>query len=343
MFDLDDEDLDCCSNNNCKPISDVVDEYLQQLEYEYQNQSDSDKYRYIGKKTLNGLSIGIKEVDDFTGGLAGGEILILATTQMVRGEQFLVNCIYNVANQIAQTFSQKEEFVLYFNFRSNSLDVLRMLTKLSNKLKETETFEYSMEVLNSKIFEKVAHSVKKISNLPILICDNFGIGYSVDEIKNEISNCYLKKRIKFIVINNLHNIGYNIKDYAPIIKQFKEVAEYYNVPILILSYSKSPYLPYMRQYLKDFSNIDKIFLLKYYYQDLIDCKPKKRKNEKEETFRKRYKEWEKECVESKNECCIDIIDKKSTLGNQIAFCYYDGNIGEFGDLCPSKNVDDIPF
>ena len=88
MFDLEDEDFDCCSNNNCKHISDVVDEYLEQLEYEYQNPD-----------TPRGLSTGIKKLDEKLDGFKGGELILLGARPAMGKTAFAINCAYNIASK----------------------------------------------------------------------------------------------------------------------------------------------------------------------------------------------------------------------------------------------------
>ena len=90
-------------DKNCYHVSSVVQSYLEELDYRYQNRG----------KPL-GLSTGIKVLDERMEWMRNGEVILLGARPAMGKTSFAVNCSY----QLAKTFleiPQNRDCVLYFS------------------------------------------------------------------------------------------------------------------------------------------------------------------------------------------------------------------------------------
>lgn len=327
MFDLDNENLGCCSNNNSKHISNVVDEYLQQLEYEYQN-----------PETPRGLCTGIKELDNKLDGFKGGELILLAARPAMGKSYFAINCAYNIAKNFYDDAQKgkEEKSVLFFSFEAQPKHLIARFVGL-----ETQTPTWQLrEYLNPELFEKIIVAGRKISKLPLHICEDYGCAHTIDKIKNYVSNFNKHGKISFIVIDYLQLLFFEKNEYTTVLHQLKNLALFFNVPILILSQlnrglekrkDKRPLMSDLFSFSKDLFPVDKILFLYREYYYLLHEEPKKYSKETTEHFEFRMEEWEKECRNIQNKCEIIIAENKNgKIG--VVKCFFDKTIGKFDNL-----------
>lgn len=332
-FDLDDdEDLDRFSNNRCKHISDVVDEYLEQLEYEYQNPN-----------TPRGLCTGIKKLDEKLGGFKGGDVILVGGRPAMGKTSFAVNCAYNIASKFHEDFQKgkEEKSVLFFSFECPFKQLIARFIQLESKL----FYWHLRENLNYELFEKAIAAGRKISKLPLQISDSYG--YTIDELKENILKLKKQANISFIVIDYLQLLFFEQDDFIRIVREIKKLALNFDVPILLLSQlnrnserrkDKRPLMSDLRGFPKralDFVDVILFLYREYYYSSLNE--PKLQKRETEKHFQKRIEEWEKHCLEIKHECEI-IIAKNRHGTTGFVKCFCDLSYGKFDNLGCDNNV-----
>lgn len=334
MFDLEDEDLDCCSNNNCKHISEVIDEYLQQLEYEYQNPD-----------TPHGLCSGIKELDKKLDGFRGGDVILVGGRPAIGKSAFAINCAYNIANKFLEDAQKgkEEKSVLFFSFDTQPKYLIARFICL-----ETKTPVWQLRTdLNHKLFEKTITAGRKISKLPLQIFDSYG--YTIDELKENILKLNKQANIGFIVIDYLQLLFLGQDDFIRIVREIKKLALSFDVPILLLSQlnrnserrkDKRPLMYDLRDFPRralEFVDIILFLYREYYYSRFNE--PKIQKRETEEHFQKRTEEWEKHCREIEHECEVIVAkDRYGAIGT--VECFFDISSGKFDNL---EREEDLPF
>ena len=315
-------------DKNIYHISSVMKSYLEELDYKFRSEDE-----------VLGLSTGIKALDECINGICEGDVILAASTVVNGlGTDFAMNSAYNVACQ----FLNNNKYVLYLSLSFRKKEIIRRIVSMCANIKHL----YAHNICCYEQFEEVANTSKKINNLPLYICDEYGVGYSIETLEQVIlENLNLdNKDLGFIVIDHLECIGYKIEDYTSVIRKLKDIAKHYNIPILIISrrfFSDPFHLKEVRQYIRDFSAIDKLLLLKYEWYDLYYKEPKKRKNETEDHFKKRQIKWEDECKKIEYECDITIVSTDKCSGDWC-FCYYDRWTNTLADKCPSGK-EDIPF
>lgn len=337
MFDLADTDLDCCSNNNCEHISNVVDEYLQQLEYEYQN-----------PETPRGLCTGIKELDNKLDGFKGGDVILVGGRPAMGKSSFAINCAYNIANKFYEDAQngKEEKSVLYFSFEFSPKELIARFIRLESEISTWQLREYP----SYELFEKTIVAGRKISKLPLQISNNYGCNDTIDEMKKIILNLNKQANVGFIVIDYLQLLFFEQNDYNKIMYEIQKLALNFNVPILVLSQlnrnlerrkDKRPLMSDLRDFptkALGFVNIV-LFLYREYYYSYFN-EPKIRKRETEEHFQKRMKEWEEYCREIEYECKVIVAkNRHRTIGT--VKCFFDTSTGKFDNL--ERNDDNIPF
>lgn len=331
-------------DKNCYHVSSVIQSYIEELDYRYQNQG----------KPL-GLSTGIKKLDEKMGGMCGGEIILLAARPAMGKTSFAINLSYKIAKSFLEekeTYLNSNKCVLYFSMEIPKLRWIQQV--ISSKIPDVgiwqlHNFEYGTQ--SYKEFEKIANIGKELEKLPIYICDD--IALSINNIEDKIKEITQSSTIGFIVIDYLQLVytgNYSAFDQNFIvIQEIKSIATKLNIPILVLSQlnrevdereDKRPLLSDIRgDYSNVISRFDKILFLYREYYYLQWDEPKMDSKETDEHFQKRMKKWEKRCKEIENEC--EIIVGKNRYGSiGTVKCLFDISNGIFDDLEHSE--DDIP-
>lgn len=321
-------------------ISSVIQSYLEELDYRYQNQG----------KPL-GISTGIKALDEKICGLRGGEVILLSGRPAMGKTSFAINLSYKIAKSFLEEKNpNSNKCVLYFSLELPKL--LWISRSIAAKLPTSQSrrltrFEYGSTSYDE--FEKIAKIGKEFEKMPIYICDK---SFSIEQIEKKI-NEICKHNIGFIVVdylellwsqNKTHNLGYCMR-------YLKELAKNLDVPILVLSQlnrsvekrkDRHPLMCDLRHGstapLEQIADVVMFLYRESYY--LWDEEPKIADKETGEHFQKRMKEWEKECREKTNECEF-IIGKARYGATGRIKCFCDLSNGIFDNLEHSDN--DIPF
>lgn len=321
-------------DKNCYHVSSVVQSYLEELDYRYQNRG----------KPL-GLSTGIKVLDERMEWMRNGEVILLGARPAMGKTSFAVNCSY----QLAKTFleiPQNRDCVLYFSLES-SRDILlpRFISHETKQPSWEARYQRYSDVCFEKTyedFEAIINATKRISELPLYICDYLD---DMCEMENIIQQVNQQKHVAFIVVDYVQLFPFMGSDVG--MKEIKKLAQTFNVPILVLSQlnrnlehrkDKHPYsYDICGEDRKILQYVDKLLFLYREYYYLQNEEPKIKNKETKEHFQKRIEEWEKNCRKTENEC--EIMLAKGRYGR--IKCFFDRDTGIFYDL--EHPEDDIPF
>ncbi len=333
-------------DKNCYHISSIIQSYLEELDYRYQNQG----------KPL-GLSTGIKALDDKLGGLRGGEVILLAARPAMGKTSFAINLSHKIAKSFLEekeTNPNSNKCILYFSTETPKLRWFQRF--ISAELSDVcfwrlAEFEYGSQSYEE--FERIANIGKKLEKLPIYVCDDSCFINCIEKKIDEIC----KHNAGFVIIDYLQLLRSEDKtqDLSSYVSCLKELAQKFGVPILVLSQlnrslekrqDKRPLMSDLRQ--GELALVEQaadvvMFLYResyYFWQN----EPKKHSKETEEHFQKRVEKWEKKCKEIRNEC--EIIVGKNRYGKTgIVKCFFDGSKGMFRDWEHSELAfpDEVPF
>lgn len=289
-------------------ISSVVQSYLEELDYRYQHQG----------KPL-GLSTGIKVLDERMEWMRNGEVILLGARPAMGKTSFAVNCSYQLAKTFLET-PQNRDCVLYFSLKySREILLPRFIAhETKQPIREASYWRYS-DVNFEKTyadFEEIINATKRISELPLYICDNLNDVYEMEDIILQVNQ---QKHVAFIVVDyiSLLEVG---NERA--MREIKRLAQGFNVPILVLSQlnrnlerrkDKRPYKSDIRGGdRKILPYVDKLLFLYREYYYLWWDEPEIKSGETQAHFEKRQDEWKKQCKEIENEC--EIILAKGRYG-----------------------------
>jgi replicative DNA helicase len=175
--------------------------------------TEAAKARLAAWGKLQGLSTGYKELDAMTGGLCGGELIILAGQTSHGKSQLAANIAYNIAVE--------GDPVLFVTLE---------MTKPETTSRFMKIYEYENE------FE----SPEGVAGLPILFqtkneLDYRDIGLLMQRAKVEGA--------KAVIIDHLHyfprGTGDNVRnEIGRITKHFKECAIEHDLPVILLSHTR---------------------------------------------------------------------------------------------------------
>lgn len=315
-------------------ISSVVQSYLEELDYRCQNRG----------KPL-GLSTGIKTLDKRMEWMRNGEVILFSARPAMGKTSFAVNCSYQLAKTFLET-PQNRNCVLYFSLEY-SRDILlpRFISHETKQPSREARYQRYSDVCFEKTyedFEEIINATKRISELPLYICDYLNDMYEMENIVQQVNQ---QKHVAFIVVDFFQ--AFPLSGNSEAMKEIKRLAQTFNVPILVLSQlnrnlerrkDKRPYLNDIRGGDKKIlPYVDKILFLYREYYYLWWNEPEIKSGETQEHFEKRQGEWEKQCKDIENEC--EIILAKGKYG--CIKCFFDIDTGIFDDLDPLE--DDVPF
>ncbi len=317
-------------------ISSVVQSYLEELDYRYQNRG----------KPL-GLSTGIKKLDKQMEWMRNGEVILLGARPAMGKTSFAVNCSYKLAKTFLET-PQNRDCVLYFSLEySREILLPRFIAhEIKQPIWEASYRRYS-DVNFEKTyadFEEVINATKRISELPLYICDNLNDVYEMEDIIRQVNQ---QKHVAFIVVDYIQLFSLLEAGNERAMREIKSLAQVFNVPILVLSQlnrnlerrkNKRPFSRDIRGGdRKILPYVDKLLFLYRESYYLMNEEPEIKSGETQEHFEKRQDEWKKQCKEIENEC--EIILAKGRYG--CVKCFFDTSTGIFDDL--ERLEDDIPF
>ena len=309
-----------------KHISEIMHEYVEELEFKYQNP---------GK--LCGISTGYDCLDYKLDGLKAGEVTIIGGRPAMGKTALAANLTYNIAAGF------------YLKHQQNPLDdkcVVYIGLELSPKLFANRLLALQTAIPAYKLrlgedleenFEKICKAERTFKELPIYYLIDV---FEVDGIAQELQKIARQKQIGCVFIDYLQLLGeeYQTKeDYSLIVMQLKTLATKLNVPIVVLSQlkrelesraDKHPLMSDIRGIMRNQNAADNVIFLyreSYYIQF---AKPRKRKKESDDQYQKRFLKWQERCKEVKDLCEI-IIARNSGGFCGVVKLHFDWATGLF--------------
>lgn len=265
-------------------------------------------------KELNGISTGYDHLDMKLDGLKPGEVTIIGGRPAMGKTAFASSLIYN----IARDFYTKEDnkCVVYVGLEESLKQFVQRLISL-----QTLIPLYNLRTKKDLNFDKICQAEKVLNKFPIYYLSDID---NVDDIAQKLQGIQKQKQIGCVFIDYLQLFGeeYQSKeDYSPVMKQIKDFAIKFNVPIIVLSQlkrdletrtDKRPLRCDIRGYAHNQSAVDNILFL---YREIYYIRynePTKRKRETDEHYQQRLNEWQAQCKEVDDLC--EIIIAKNANG-----------------------------
>ena len=341
-----------------------IDEHISELEkkiYEIvnKNQSNSninhqlkdyakilaDKLQKARKsdKTILGLSTGLKDLDNYTGGLQKSDLIIIAARPSMGKTALATTIARNVAKNLKKNHKDKNEkqpaiamFSLEMSGEQLAARIVAMESGFSMKTIHTGRYdEYNdkgevveeNKKINDSEWNEINKSMKDISNLPLYIDDTPALNVSILRSRAR----YMKDRhdVCAIIIDYLQllraskNYGGNrVLEVAEITSTLKAIAKELNIPVIALSQlsravekegreDKKPQLSDLRESGTIEQDADIVMLL--YREEYYEARREpKITNEEDEKQIQKYQEWLERYEKIKN--IAEIIVAKNRNG-----------------------------
>lgn len=307
-----------------KHISEIMHEYVEELEFKYQNP---------GK--LCGISTGYDCLDYKLDGLKAGEVTIIGARPAMGKTSLADNLTYNIAASFYLAHQQNPEddkCVVYIG-----LDLAPKL--FANRLLALQTaipaYKLRLGEDLEENFEKICKADRAFKELPIYYLADI---FEVDGIEKELLD--IEKQVGCIIIDYLQLLGeeYQAKeDYSLIVLQLKSLAVKLGIPIVVLSQlkrelesraDKHPLMSDIRGIMRNQNAADNVIFLYRENYYIKFAEPTKHKKETEEHYQKRMRQWQKRCDETENICEI-IIARNSGGFCGVVKLHFDWATGLF--------------
>lgn len=307
-----------------KHISEIIHEYVEELEFKYQNP---------GK--LCGISTGYDCLDYKLDGLKAGEVTIIGGRPAMGKTALAANLTYNIAAGFYLKHQQNpldDKCVVYIGLdlapKLFANRLLALQTAIPTyKLRRGEDWEEN--------FDKICKAERTIRELPIYYLADI---FEVDDIEKELQK--VEKQVGCVIIDYLQLLGeeYQTKeDYSLVMLQLKSLAVKLDVPIVVLSQlkrelesraDKHPLMSDIRGIMRNQNAADNVIFLYRENYYIKFAEPTKHKKETEEHYQKRVRQWQKRCDETENICEI-IIARNSGGFCGIIKLHFDWATGLF--------------
>ena len=309
-----------------KHISEIIHEYVEELEFKYQNP---------GK--LCGISTGYDCLDYKLDGLKAGEVTIIGGRPAMGKTALAANLTYNIAAGFYLAHQQNpanDKCVVYIGMELAPKLFANRLLSLQTAI---PTYKLRLTEDLKENFDKICKAERAFRELPIYYLGDI---FEVDGIAQELQKIAQQKQIGCVFIDYLQLLGeeYQTKeDYSLIVMQLKTLATKLNVPIVVLSQlkrelesraDKHPLMSDIRGIMRNQNAADNVIFLyreSYYIQF---AEPRKRKKESDDQYQKRFLKWQERCKEVKDLCEI-IIARNSGGFCGVVKLHFDWATGLF--------------
>jgi len=296
-------------------------------------------------KTILGLSTGLKDLDNYTGGLQKSDLIIIAARPSMGKTALATTIARNVARILQQNHkkadkNEKQPAIAMFSLEMSgeqlAARIVAMESGFSMKTIHTGRYnEYNDEgdiveenkKINEAEWKKINKSIQDVSNLPLYIDDTPALNVSILRSRAR----YMKDRhnVCAIIIDYLQllraskNYGGNrVLEVSEITSTLKAIAKELNIPVIALSQlsravekegreDKKPQLSDLRESGTIEQDADIVMLL--YREEYYEARrePKKTSEEDEKQIQK-YQEWKERYEKIKN--IAEIIVAKNRNG-----------------------------
>lgn len=289
---------------------------------------------------LRGISTGYEYLDARLNGLKAGEVTIIGARPAMGKTAFAINLSYNIAVNFYLKHQENNEdnrCVVYIGLEYTPREFAKKLISLQSHIPSYQLRKG--EELNEN-FAKIQNAERALNELPIYYVDDVR---GTDDITGKLHKIEQEKQIGCVVIDHLQMLreGNQTKeDYSLVMRQIKELAQNFDVPIIVLSQlkrelesraDKRPLRCDIRGYDQNQTDADNILFLYRESYYIRYAEPLKRKKETEEHYQKRVTEWQKRCKEVEDLCDI-IIAKNSNCYCDIITIHFDWATGLFWNL-----------
>lgn len=182
---------------------------------------------------FNGTKTGIKKIDALTGGLHGGDLIVIGARPSVGKTAFATNIAVNVAKQGKQ--------VAFFSLEMKEKDLAQRIAQAWSRVSREQALSPYSEIRERAAagLAKAADEIKEPS-LPLTIIDKSTLTFH--GIRSECYGMKQSRGLDLIVIDYLGLIkttqrknGTREQEVAELSRSFKLLAREMNVPVILLS------------------------------------------------------------------------------------------------------------
>jgi len=175
---------------------------------------------------LSGLSMGLKDLDNFTDGLQNGDMIVLAGRPGSGKSAF--------AEHVAQTVSEKKIPVGFISLEMGTHQLgIRSLSSLS----QVEMWKLRKGIWGDSAYGMVLEGLAKMGQLPVWFCFSASDAKSIEKT---ITNLVEEKECKLIILDYLQlvrasNSDSREREVAQVSNVMKNAARMNNIPIIAIS------------------------------------------------------------------------------------------------------------
>jgi replicative DNA helicase len=208
------------SRSDFDDIRTLLDEYYEKLDKLHEQRG-----------ALVGLPTGFIDLDKMTGGLQKSDLIILAARPAVGKSALALSLAYNTA-------LRHKSRVAFFALEMSKEQLVQRLLSMDSNIDQQRL---RTGMIEEEEWERISHSMGKLSQVEIYIDDTAGI--STMEMRSKARRLAAERGVDLVIVDYLqlmqgHSGGRNenrVQEISDISRSLKALARELNVPVLALS------------------------------------------------------------------------------------------------------------
>ena len=291
---------------------------------------------------VTGVTSGLRDFDDRTGGLQRSDLLILAGRPAMGKTALATNIAFNAARAYADSNGEEGAKVVFFSLE---MSAPQLATRILADLAEVTSDKIRRGDVAGEDFDKFVDASQKMANIPLYIDDT--INMSISGLRTRARRLKRTHGIGMIVIDYLQLLAGSskrgsenrVQEISEISRGLKAIAKDLQVPVLALAQlsrrveerdDKRPQLSDLRESGSIEQDADVVMFVYREEYYIGEKPPVKTDRENTDKYNERVEDWKQRCSEVQN--LAELIVAKQRHGPVgTVLLHFDGRYTRFSD------------
>ena len=317
---------------------------------------------YRKEAGMTGVSTGLRDLDEFLGGLHRSDLVILAGRPGMGKTSFATNIAFHAAKQyraeVQENGGARVVDGAVVGFFSLEMSSEQLVTRILSEESGIPSQLLRRGQINARDFDAIVRASQEMSRIPLYIDDTPAL--TIQGLRTRARRLKRQHGLSLVVVDYLQLVrpstragsDNRVQEVSEVTQGLKALAKELDVPVLALSQlsraveqreDKRPLLSDLRESGSIEQDADAVLFLyrEEYYLERQEPQPKAGENEADAKFRERLEHWEQR-MEKRRGITEVIIAKHRHGATGDVEVYFDGATTKYTDLETRYSPDDGP-
>jgi len=317
---------------------------------------------YRKEAGMTGVSTGLRDLDEFLGGLHRSDLVILAGRPGMGKTSFATNIAFHAAKQyraeVQENGGARVVDGAVVGFFSLEMSSEQLVTRILSEESGIPSQLLRRGQINARDFDAIVRASQEMSRIPLYIDDTPAL--TIQGLRTRARRLKRQHGLSLVVVDYLQLVrpstragsDSRVQEVSEVTQGLKALAKELDVPVLALSQlsraveqreDKRPLLSDLRESGSIEQDADAVLFLyrEEYYLERQEPQPKAGENEADAKFRERLEHWEQR-MEKRRGITEVIIAKHRHGATGDVEVYFDGATTKYTDLETRYSPDDGP-